>query len=59
VQQKCKEHSIPYNYYPTMSEALASHFRMMKRLGERPSDAFLAAQYQQGKSQNVQAKEAA
>jgi hypothetical protein len=42
-----------------MSEALVSHFRMMKRLGERPSDAFLAAQSQQSKVQNEQAKVAA
>jgi linoleoyl-CoA desaturase len=59
IQQKCKEYNVPYNYYTTMSEALASHFRMMKRLGERPSEAFLAAQSQQGKAQNQHAKVAA
>lgn len=36
VQQKCKEFNLPYNYYPTMSEALASHFRVMYQLGRSP-----------------------
>ncbi len=36
VQEKCKEYNLPYNQYPTMSEALASHFRVMRHLGKRP-----------------------
>ena len=36
LMQKCKEFNMPYNYYRTMSEAVASHFRMMKFLGKRP-----------------------
>jgi len=44
LQQKCKEYNMPYNYYPTMSEALASHFRVMKMLGQGPSQANLHAQ---------------
>ncbi|MEX0635538.1 MAG: fatty acid desaturase, partial [Ferruginibacter sp.] len=59
VQEKCKEFNVPYNYYTTMSEALASHFRMMKRLGQKPSEAFLAAQSQQSKGQAEMAKVAA
>jgi linoleoyl-CoA desaturase len=36
VEQKCKEYNLPYNQYPTITEALASHFRVMKYLGKRP-----------------------
>ena len=36
VQAKCKEYNLPYNSYPTFSSALASHFRVMKQLGEAP-----------------------
>jgi linoleoyl-CoA desaturase len=34
VMQKCKEFNLPYNKYDTMSEAVASHFRLMKELGK-------------------------
>jgi linoleoyl-CoA desaturase len=44
VQEKCKQYNMPYNQYPTMSEALASHFRVMKQLGEKPSAEFLVKQ---------------
>ena len=37
VQQKCAEFGLPYNYYDTFSGALASHFRVMKALGEPPA----------------------
>lgn len=36
VMAKCKEFGLPYNQYVTMSEAVASHFRVMKSLGKRP-----------------------
>ena len=36
VQEKCKEFGLPYNQYPTMDKALASHFRFMKSLGAQP-----------------------
>ena len=36
VQAKCKEFGLPYNQYPTFGTALASHFRVMKQLGEKP-----------------------
>jgi linoleoyl-CoA desaturase len=36
VMEKCKEFNLPYNKYDTMSEAVASHFRVMKQLGKRP-----------------------
>lgn len=39
VMEKCKEYGLPYNQYPTMSSSLASHFRTMKKLGERPQAA--------------------
>ena len=37
VEQKCKEFNLPYNQYPTMSGALASHLRLMKFLGKKPA----------------------
>ncbi len=35
VMEKCKEFNLPYNKYDTLSQALASHFRIMKSLGEQ------------------------
>ncbi len=37
VMQKCQEYNMPYNYYKTMSGAIASHFRFMKWLGQKPA----------------------
>jgi linoleoyl-CoA desaturase len=37
VMEKCKEFNLPYNKYDTMSEAVASHFRVMKYLGKDPA----------------------
>ena len=37
VQQKCSEYNLPYNQYSTFTEALASHFRVMRQLGKRPA----------------------
>jgi len=34
VEEKCKEHQLPYHSIPTMHEAIASHFRMLKQLGQ-------------------------
>ena len=36
VEQKCKEYGFPYNYYTTFTEALGSHFKVMKDLGKAP-----------------------
>ncbi len=36
VQAKCKQYNMPYNYYDTLGEAVASHFRVMKELGKKP-----------------------
>jgi len=36
VKAKCEEYNLPYNSIPTMMEAVRSHFRLMKALGERP-----------------------
>jgi linoleoyl-CoA desaturase len=46
VQEKCREYNLPYNQYTTMSQALASHFRVMKNLGIKPTAAFLQTQSQ-------------
>ena len=43
VIEKCKEFNVPYNQYPTMMEALASHFRVMKQLGRRPAEHMITA----------------
>ncbi len=37
VMEKSAEFNMPYNKYDTMSEALASHFRVMKSLGKKPA----------------------
>ena len=37
VMQKCAEYNLPYNKYDTMSQALASHFKVMKMLGQKPT----------------------
>jgi linoleoyl-CoA desaturase len=36
VKSVCEKHNLPYNEYPTMSQAVASHFRMMRNLGRKP-----------------------
>ncbi|MGC4101649.1 fatty acid desaturase family protein [Ferruginibacter sp.] len=36
VQEKCAEYNLPYNQYPSMMQAIASHFRVMKYLGKKP-----------------------
>ncbi len=37
VREICAKHQINYNEFSTMSSAIASHFRMMKQLGTKPS----------------------
>ena len=37
VYDTCRRHNLPYNEYSTMTAAVASHFRMMKQLGKKPS----------------------
>jgi linoleoyl-CoA desaturase len=44
VMQKCKEFNLPYNNNPTLFGALASHFRVMKWLGQNPPAAVVQAQ---------------
>ena len=43
VEEKCKEFNLPYNHYPTLFKAVASHFRVMKQLGKKPADLGVAA----------------
>jgi linoleoyl-CoA desaturase len=38
VQKTCEDFNLPYNTYPTFTGSLASHFRMMKQLGEKPKE---------------------
>jgi linoleoyl-CoA desaturase len=42
VRQKCQEFNMPYNYYDTLSAAIASHFRIMKVLGQAPGNVVTA-----------------
>ena len=35
VMQKCTEFNLPYNKYDTITEAIASHYRVMKTLGKQ------------------------
>jgi linoleoyl-CoA desaturase len=35
VEEQCKKFNIPYHYYPKMTQAIASHVRVMKRLGQK------------------------
>jgi linoleoyl-CoA desaturase len=37
VKQTCEQFNISYNEFPTMTKAVASHFRMMKQLGRGPA----------------------
>ncbi len=36
VEKTCREFNLPYNSFDTFVGSLASHFRMMKKLGEKP-----------------------
>lgn len=36
VRQKCEEYHLPYNSIPTITEAIASHFRFIRELGRKP-----------------------
>ncbi|HEX2684028.1 MAG TPA: fatty acid desaturase, partial [Ferruginibacter sp.] len=36
VQEKCREFNMPYHKYDSFSEAVASHFKVMKQLGKKP-----------------------
>jgi len=38
VEKTCKDFNLPYNTFSTFTGSLASHFRMMKQLGKKPSD---------------------
>jgi linoleoyl-CoA desaturase len=35
VKKECAKFNIPYHYYPTMLEAVLSHIRVMKKLGDK------------------------
>lgn len=37
VRETCARFDLPYNYYPTVRSAVASHFRMIRALGRKPS----------------------
>ena len=37
VKEVCSKHQVHYNEFSTMSSAVASHFRMMRMLGRKPT----------------------
>jgi linoleoyl-CoA desaturase len=37
VKETCREFGIAYNEFPTMTRAIASHFRTMRELGRKPA----------------------
>jgi linoleoyl-CoA desaturase len=37
VKQTCMQYNVPYNEFPTMMNAIASHFKMMKEFGRKPA----------------------
>ena len=39
VKNTCRQFEITYNEFPTMSSAVASHFRLMWQLGKKPGSA--------------------
>jgi linoleoyl-CoA desaturase len=38
VKQTCLQYNIVYNEFPTMQQAIASHFKMMRQLGRKPQE---------------------
>lgn len=36
VQEQCRQFDLPYHCFPTVSMAVASHLRTMKKMGQRP-----------------------
>ncbi len=36
VQQTCRQFDLQYIYFPTLGSAVASHYRVMKQLGQKP-----------------------
>ena len=42
VERKCKEFNIQYHSMPTMGAAIASHYRFMKLLGQKPAELAMA-----------------
>ena len=41
VRETCEKFQLPYNYYPTVREAVASHFRMLRMMGRKPQPLIL------------------
>lgn len=46
VMAKCKEFNLPYNKYDTMTEAVVSHFKVMRNLGKAPGTVKVKPQIQ-------------
>jgi linoleoyl-CoA desaturase len=36
VKQTCQQFGVKYNEFPTMQQAIASHYRMIRQLGKKP-----------------------
>lgn len=35
IKEQCEHFQLPYHYYPKMTQAIASHVRVMRRLGQK------------------------
>ncbi|OQP60320.1 fatty acid desaturase family protein [Niastella populi] len=42
VKQTCQQFGIKYNEFPTMQQAIASHYRMIRELGKKPVETVAA-----------------
>lgn len=44
VEKTCRQFNMPYNSYPTITQAIASHMRVMRNLGRRPQEVRMEVQ---------------
>jgi linoleoyl-CoA desaturase len=35
IKEQCEQFQLPYHYYPKMTQAIASHVRIMKKMGQK------------------------
>ena len=47
VRAACQENNLPYNYFPTVTSAIVSHFNQIKKLGKKPDELILTGPVRQ------------
>ena len=55
VKQTAEKYNIPYHVQPTFYQALRSHYKMMKMLGNNTNASLLGKDYPSGRKTNLQA----